>query len=449
MLRVRIGDDAPRARYACDLLLSLLGVDWTEAGADGDADLAYGHGQARVCIPRSVPEERWDDPDPALTTSGGLAIVHPAGTAARGVDDAGTIAFDVLYAAYACATAPWERADERNEHGTPRGAAGWLARHGVLQRPLVHEYAAALARAIGLPAPARTPSLVLTHDVDENFGHLFAVRESTTRLVRDLRRGSPAAIRRAAGLARRLGRRGADPNDRWPEWREFARPFGGRSSFFVASYNYFDKGAARYDVGYDVRHPEVVREIRALAEQGAEIGIHFSLQARRSAAQVAREVARLEDATGLAIRSARHHWWALGEQPVETLRAQEAAGIAVDCSFGLSDEPGFRRGLALPFRAYDPAARDSLSIRSLPTIAMDKAVVRPGRTHDQCVDELERLWTTVAGVGGALVLDWHAHCLNPHALAGAGRVLEEFVGRMLDRGVSVRTPLELVDQPAA
>src|SRR5262249_28447895 len=156
--------------------------------------------------------------------------------------------------------------------------------------------------------------------------------ESWTRVRRDLRRGSPAALRRAGGLARRLVRRGPDPNDRWDEWRTLASTYGGSSTFFVASFGLFDPGSARYDVAYDVRHPAVAREFRALAAGGAEIGIHFSLQARRSAGQIRRERERLEEALELEIRSARHHWWALGREPAVTLRAQQDAGVDVDCS---------------------------------------------------------------------------------------------------------------------
>jgi hypothetical protein len=75
---------------------------------------------------------------------------------------------------------------------------------------------------------------------------------------------------------------------------------------------------------------------------------------------------------------------------------------------------------------------------------MDKAVVRPGRPHEESLGDLERLWEIVSRVGGALVLDWHAHCLNPRALAGAGSVLVAFLERALERGARVCTPLELI-----
>ncbi len=450
MLRVRFDQGGPRAVYACGVLLDLLAVQWHEVDAGASADLVYGGAdRGSVSIPTAGDEEAWDDPRPSLSTREGIPIVHRGDPPVSAFTSDG-LGFDAFYATFALLTAPWERVDPRNEVATPAAETGWLARHGVLDRPLVHEYAAALGRLLQVPPSRPDPSVVLTHDVDENFAHLFAVRESAVRFIRDLRRGSPAALRRAAGLARRLARRGTDPNDRWDDWRSRVQVQGGSSTFFVAAFNIFDDGAGHFDVGYDVRHPAVVREIRSLAALGAEIGIHFSLQARRTPDQPRLERERLEEALGLEIRSARHHWWALGEQPIATLRAQQEAGIAIDCSFGFSGSPGFRRGIAVPFHAYDEAAGGPLAIWSLPTIAMDKAIVQAGRTPEDAVAELERLWSVVERVGGALVLDWHTHCLNPAALAGAGRVLLDFADRAAARGAVFRTPLELVAQaPAA
>jgi hypothetical protein len=403
--------DSPRARYSLDVLLGLLGLRARDAAPGERALLAYGDADAEVRIPAG-PQEGWDDPDPAPAR-----IAEPD---------------DLLYAAYACLTGPWEQVDPRNEVGTPIAEGGWLHRHGLLETPLMHRYAATLA--VRLPgAQRREPALVLTHDVDEHFADLFGVREALTRLRRELPRLS--AARRAAGLARRLARRGADPNDRWDEWRDLVRDWDGRATFFAASFNLFDDGAARFDVAYDVRRPEVARELRSLAEAGAEIGIHFSLQARRSAEQVRRERERLEEALGLEIRSSRHHWWALGERPWRTLRAHAEAGMTVDCSFGFNDLPGFRRGIAAPFRPFDPEREEPLPILCLPTTAMDRAA------SDTAT--LERLLETCRAAGGALVLDWHAHVLNPAALPGARDALLEIVRLARGRGVALRTPLEL------
>ena len=203
----------------------------------------------------------------------------------------------------------------------------------------------------------------------------------------------------------------------------------------MASYNLFDAGAGRFDVAYDVRRQEVARELGALAEAGAEIGIHFSLQARDSAEQVRRERERLEEALGMPIRSSRHHWWALGERPWRTLRAHAQAAMTIDCSFGFNDLPGFRRGIAAPFRPFDPERQEALPILCLPTTAMDRCASDPAT--------LERLLEICIAAGGVLVLDWHAHVLNPAALPGAREALFHVVRLARERDVRLSTPLAL------
>jgi hypothetical protein len=439
---VRLEQDSPRVRYALDTLFSLLGESWREARRDEEAALAYGPGRP---LPAG-PQDEWDDPRPLLVRADGLPVIHrPGGPAERHAGQG--LGFDLLFAAYACLTAPWEQVDPANEVGTPIAAEGWLSRHGVLEEPLVHRYAEELRTLLGAGRASgsteRRPIVVLTHDVDEQFGELFAVRAAASRFSRDLRALQPGAARRAAGLARALvTRRRADPNDRWSEWHQLISSWGGRSTFFVASYNLFDDGADRYDVPYDVREPKVAATFRRLAEAGAEIGVHLSLQAHSRPAQVAAERERLEAALGLPVRSARHHWWALGRKTWRTLRTHGAAGLHVDCSFGFNDLPGFRRGIAAPFHPFDVEEQRALTVWSLPTVAMDRAVFDGSAAPDAA---LRRLFETTRDCGGALVLDWHSHVLNPNVFAGAGQGLRDFVAWTLEQGADLRTPLGLVD----
>lgn len=438
-LAVRVPPEATRARYALGVLLSLLGLKTRDAAAGEPADVAYGPLEARVRIPAG-PQDGWDDRVPSVRTVDGLAVLELARADARD----GALGVDLLYATYASLTAPWERDDPVDEVGAPIAAQGWLARNGLLEEPLVHRYADRLGRAlreagVEVPPPP-SPLIVLTHDVDNNFGGLFGVRESWTLLRRDAARGRPAALRRALGLVRRLARPGRDPNDRFDEWAAEHRRWGGRPSYFVASHGLFHPGAARQDVPYDVRHPDVQRTLREAIEGGAEVGLHLSMGARKSADRIRREREALEDALGQPIRSARHHWWALGPRPERTLRLHALAGLEVDCSFGWNDRIGFRRGIAAPFHPFDTEAERALPVVALPTLAMDAAVTA-GRSPEAAVEALRSLARTVGDVGGVLVLDWHAHSLNPSAMPGAGETLRRFVAGV-PRSAELATPLE-------
>jgi hypothetical protein len=374
-----------RARYALAELLRLL--DLPPADAD---DVAQ-----RLPAPR---QGDWDetDPDPALLKT------------PQRLDQ-----FDLLYATYACLTAPWERVDPADEVGCPIAAEGWLARHGLLGEPLVHRYAAILGELLGAKSE-RDAAVVLTHDVDEAFRYLFGRRERWVRLQRQ------PGLRRVASLARSaLAPRRPDETDRFATWTQ-------RPTFFFAAHGLLDGGDLR-DVAYDVAHPHVRETIRRLADRGAEIGVHFSIASASSEDKMRGERERLEQVAGVPVRSSRHHWWA---RP--TGQAHALAGVDVDLSLGFNDRPGFRRGIAAPFRPYDHESGRAADVWALPTIAMDAAV--------RDADELATLWETVQEVGGLLVLDWHVHSANPRS----GLPYQALVDFLRDVAPPLTTPLEAV-----
>jgi hypothetical protein len=446
---VALAPDTPEARYALDTLLHLLGLTSRNADTGVKADISYGSAAGRCRIAAGPPID-WNEPRPLVTRNDGLPIVHLPGGPARVHDGDEAIGFDLLYATYAFLTAPWERSDPADPVGTPIADSGWLAANDLLLEPAVHRYAAILTGALGVGSEARLPdpALVLTHDVDSNFGHLFAVRESRELLHRDLRALRPSSARRAAGLLRRLARRtirSHDPNDRWQEWADLATANRGRPAYFVAGSGLFDAGADRYDPPYDAAHPEVRETLRRLAADGAEIGVHFSLDARRSVGELRRQRERLEEIVGVPVRSARHHWWALGQPPDPTLLAHAEAGIRVDCSLGFNDRIGFRRGIAYPFRPFDRERREPIPLWELPTHAMDIALFNPQAPREAAAPELAALLAAVRAWGGMLVLNWHGHALNPRVLHGAGDGLRAFLGTLEADPLQALTPLEAAD----
>ena len=422
-IRVDVPPASLRARYSLGVLLALLGLTPVDAA---DADVSYG-GRASHGLP-STPEPEWGR-IPEVTRVDGVAVLHPPGAPPARLPDA-----DLLYAAYAALTAPWEADDPADEVGTPLARDGFLDRNGLLGEALVHRYAAVLGERLR-ETPRRSFALVVTHDVDDNFARIFARRESRERLRRELRARRATAVRRAAGLARRLVRPPGDENDRFDDWRAWHRARGSRPAYFAASFGLFDANGHRHDVAYDVRHPDVRRVLAGAAADGAEIGVHFSIEAREGADRLRAERERLEEIIDAPVRSARHHWWALGDA-TSTWAAQAEAGIALDCSLGFNDAIGFRRGICVPFRPFDETTGAALPLHVVPTLAMDAAAG---------LDELRALGRTVRDVGGALVLDWHVHAANPRALPGALEGLTAFVDETLAQGAVPRTPLELLE----
>jgi hypothetical protein len=83
-------------------------------------------------------------------------------------------------------------------------------------------------------------------------------------------------------------------------------------------------------------------------------------------------------------------------------------------------------------------------IWALPTTAMDAAVFDGTQPFDAAAEQLHTLWEIVRAVGGALVLDWHAHAANPAVLSRAGEGLRQFMSRELADDARCATPSEIV-----
>jgi hypothetical protein len=452
-LVVEISGRAVRARYALGVLLGLLGVRWRDPEHTEPRDVVYGAGPDGRCAVPAAPPEGWDTPSPLVTRMGPLPVLHPPSAPPRERTAPQTLSFDVLYATYAALTAPWERVDPADAVGCPIAATGFLERHDLLLEPLVHRYAGELAAAlkaagIELPSPQPRATLVLTHDVDDNFGHLFGRRERVHRLRHELLAGQPSAARRAVGLLTHLRRPPSDPNDRFDDWSRWHAEWRARPTFFFAAGSVFDGDSAREDVAYDIRHPAVAATIRHLADGGADIGVHFSIRARESAERLASERQALAELAGAPVRAARHHWWALGVPAERTLRLHDAAGIQVDCSLGFNDRVGFRRGIAAPFPPFDETTGRPARVLALPTIAMDAALFGRGKPAADGLEQLRSLYRRIADVGGALVLDWHVHSANPAAIPDAAAALRTFMDEAVADGARLRTPLELVSEAA-
>ena len=286
---------------------------------------------------------------------------------------------------HACLTAPWERVDPADEVGCPIAAEGWLARNGLLGEPLVHRYAALLGEVLGRK-PKRRAAVVLTHDVDDAFGHLFGRRERWVRLRRE------PSLRRAASLARATLTRRAD-SDRFEAWT--ARP-----TFFFAARGVFDGGDPR-DVAYDIGHPRVRETIRRLAGRGAEIGVHFSISSAGSAEEMRAERERLEESR--PCRFAARGTTGGPSPPAAPMPRRESTSTSRSGST-TAPVPARDRG---PVSPLPPQTERAADVWALPTVAMDAAVGEAG--------ELAALWATVQAAGGLLVLDWHVHAANPRS----------------------------------
>jgi hypothetical protein len=456
----------PEAEYAMRALLEGIGVPWVEAGSATEADLAYsgarpaGLPAGALWIP-ATSEPDWNRPSPEIRWSGELPFFGPP---PENPASGESVPGDAVYSAYALLTGSLEAGLPRDAWGVPVVLQSLAAAAGMLEIPVIERYESALLgrlRASGRVAEVvqRWPdgargAVVLSHDVDSPWSNIdTSYRWKRLRLL--VRRGRPPEAARAAGsLARtalldaagRFPRPAEDPNLGFDAWIRFERELGTGSAFYVAVVTSADPEGHPKDVTYDYRHPVLLQEMRRAAEAGWEIGLHLSINAWPSLERIRAEKRRLEEALGgRAVTGLRHHFWAMDpERPERTLALHAEAGFGYDSSLGLNDAPGFRRGIARPYRPYDRVSRRELPILELPPTLMDGGIFYHDLSAEEGAERIRRHLRSVLSEGGAAVLDWHLEQMNPSRLRGAGpalcQVLREIAG---DRSIFWASPERL------
>ena len=226
--------------------------------------------------------------------------------------------------------------------------------------------------------PHNAPFAVcLTHDVD-----LVSSASTPAQIARYARAGldrEGSGVVRFARPAVRVARslragvsRAPSTSDTLERSAEILRRRG-----LTASYLFTVPGSSRFDCAYapeDMcafrgRRMRIADVMRALADEGFDVGLHGSYGASGKHGALAAERTRLADATGLAITSTRQHLlsWDVRWTPA----LQEKAGLRVDSSLGFNRNVGFRAGTSLPFRWFDVSSSRTLELIEVPVVLSD------------------------------------------------------------------------------
>jgi hypothetical protein len=310
------------------------------------------------------------------------------------------------------------------EAGAPRDRHGRFAAVSSCLDPLDPPLER-LRAALGIEPPrwggARF-AVALTHDVDTPWRWTrIGVRGSAARLKGHALSGrGGAALREARALTavpvHKLRR--TDPNWSFERIMRVEASRSARSTFFLmAGHHHLADGAA--PEAYERLRPRLVETLRA---GGAEIALHGSYTASESGERLAAEKARLEALAGPVVGH-RYHY--LRVDPHRNLAPLAAAGLAYDTSLGFADAPGFRAGIAHPFRPWDLERDAPLDLVEIPLAAMDVTFseeqylgLSAGAAERRLLDLVD--WAAVHG-GGFSVL-WHTDRYDPSTSRGWDRL---------------------------
>lgn len=389
---------------------------------------------------------------PGMPTEADFAAVEAAGSAFP-FDLFGALRFWLTDQGHpATATDHWDR------HDRLLAAASVQAQKGLLETPVVNGYLQLFRAWLGartdLPVKTHRATVVLTHDVDDpvdpgDVGHALWVMGAAT-----LKRRPRAALGHLRALPKTLWAKGR----RHQHWNfadvvALEAEYGCRSAFYFASTPWWWPGAAKWDVTYDVRSPAFRAAFDHLRDAGAEVGLHLSYRARDDLDLLKAERARLERASGGPVIGGRHHYWHMHKPFWRTLRDHGRAGLRYDTSVGFNDAAGYRLGVALPFRPFDPQNDALIDVVQIPTLLMDGNLLYDAdREVGEALEHIDVLLDRLKTYEGTAAIDWHVRTAWPGAprferWAAVYRGLLERLAQ--DSDIDVRLPVEVYDDYVA
>lgn len=194
--------------------------------------------------------------------------------------------------------------------------------------------------------------------------------------------------------------------------------------------------------GYPQRYqPALPDALERAAEDGREIALHASYQARERAGAIAEETTLLGTPEGL-----RHHY--LRSAPERLAAELRVAGLRYDSSIGWPSQPGLRAGTPYPYRLWDPERREP-GAWELPLVLMDATLAEErylGLDAEAAFELAVETLGPVAEHGGAVAILWHPPSHHPILSKGYDRLYARLLRWIEERGGRTGTAAETLDR---
>jgi hypothetical protein len=347
----------------------------------------------------------------------GLPVLFGGGAIDRRSDRT-VVSADIFASAFYLASRIEERfAAERDRHGRFPAAASLACKSGLVEQPLVDEYARWLSAEIARLYPRlsrRSPwpggasfAVCVTHDVE----HLKApsrlgyLKGKVVKAAREAARGdlASAVADSSAGVVRALS--GESPSWSFERLRAAVRPW-------PATFYFFGGATSALDGAYDVESQRIREVIAQMAAEGCEIGLHLGYDTGDDDGLMRAQLSKVQSALGAPVRGERQHY--LRAVFPDVWRAHEKAGFAYDASLGFPEAAGFRGGTSYPFQPFDLDSGRELNVFEVPLVAMDGTFFQYQQlSGDEIVARVIALARTVKDAGGVFTLLWHNTTVDP------------------------------------
>jgi len=397
--------DVPRLRYIADLILNgILGLSWeivTDKRKIGKSPLInYSE--------EHITGSFWIVPVTLLFEAGlkeqaisvdswkGLPVFFKSG------EDA-DFPFDVFAASFYLVARYEEYTDyETDEYGRYKSSGSLAFRNNFLKIPVVDLWAKELAKSLVKRFPALTfkrseYKALTTFDIDEPFAYLGKnLLGNIGGFLHDFTSGSKKAKHRLGCLTG--GEK--DPYEVFDYITQLIARNKTATKFFFPVGNNSD-----FDKNPSWKNDDYRNLIRSIADK-SDVGLHPSFKASTEISLLKTEIKRLATVLNRDCIISRFHFLKI-VQPYSNRNICNC-GITEEYSMGYSDEPGFRAGIARPFRFYDILADNLTDLLIFPFQVMDITLSEYKKLNaDEAKKLIGELIFQTKQAGGFFVSIWH------------------------------------------
>ena len=319
--------------------------------------------------------------------------------------------FDIFSAAFYLVTRYEEYlSKDRDKHNRFRPEESVLFRENFLQKPVVNQYAALLREKLAayypqLTFPEKPFKAISTIDVDTAYAcRGKSAMSNMGKITRDLINGRfDAAKNRFLINQGRL----QDPFDTYDYLEKLHEQYSTELIYFFL----LSKGS-KNDRNIDPESPEL-KELLSKKARKFRIGIHPSYISHKKYETLKSELQTYKKITGEKVRLSRQHFLKF-ELPY-TYRNLLRFGIKEDYSMGYASQPGFRAGIAWPFKFYDLLSEQETGLTVFPTTYMDGTLKEYLKlSPEEAIKKIDQLSEEVARYGGYFISLWHNHTVSNH-----------------------------------
>lgn len=405
-----------RTRTLTAQLAALLGFSWRWCGTD-EADVLVAApdeqttGRALTLRSRAA----WSDPAKVhVNWVDDVPLLHERGARPPVLIRATEVAADVLGALEFLTGGEEILSDAADELGRFRPSYSVIDELGLDSYDVVGRAAARMRSVISAHRPDLTApgwggrgfAVALTHDIDSLFDARPSFRAASHLMRAGLRARSTRAVADGAVELARLALRHqrSRPAFNFAAWAAAEHELDVRATYHFAAdpepgRHVDDPWYGHGEMGtYRERQIPLSEAVKALAAEGHEIGIHFTIASLVDSARTAREIASVSALAARPIVSARAHH--LAWRPGARIRVLASLGIRHDSSSG---GVGFTRATGAPFNVGSGQT-------IVPTVVMDDLLLKPSRLglpSDLAWRRIERVLSELRATGGAAAVLFH------------------------------------------